>query len=358
MRLNIRQRRGGTDAILLMLIAGALTVILIRLFLEITGYPMIANDSLHIAHMLWGVLFMIVGSAILILYKGDYTIDISAIIIGIGWGFFIDELGKYITLDNNYHFRPTAALVYLIFIIIYIIIKLISNKRKKDYIQRIYHIHDQLDEIAQKDFDSFEKKAALNEIDFLLNKTVDTEKLTYLKNMRRLIEQAGITGDEKVDVVFFNKIKQFSGNLVLTIISKPYLLLLVKILSFVYIVFISVSAFVTYQYAFGTMDFIPVLTARLDLTLPLEIYIYLGISFFRIISAIIFVIVLSNISTIDKGKVKFVSYLYLINIVFSDMIGYYFMIFLGFIFTVIHLMIYLFVSKLLKLKRYGRDKTI
>ncbi|HNZ70833.1 MAG TPA: hypothetical protein PKJ86_02375 [Candidatus Dojkabacteria bacterium] len=358
MKHNIRLRRGGTDAVLLMLISGALTVIGIRIFLEIAGYPMIANDTLHIAHMLWGGLFMFIGSALLLMYKGEFVIDISAIIVGIGWGFFIDELGKYITLDNNYHFKPTAAIVYLIFLIIYLIIKLIEKRRKKDYIEKLYHLHEMLDEIAQKDFDSFEKKSALQEIDLLLKKTDDPDKTKYLTNMRALISEAGITGDEKVDLVFFDKVKGFLDNIVFSIISKPYLLLLIKIFAVIYILFIGASAFVTYQYFYGTFDFIPILTARLDLVLPLELYVYVGISFFRIISAIIFVIVLSNISTIEKGKLQFVGYIYLINIIFSDMIGYYFMIFLGFLFSVIHFLIYLFVSKLIKIKKFGRNKAL
>ena len=63
-------------------------------------------------------------------------------------------------------------------------------------------------------------------------------------------------------------------------------------------------------------------------------------------------------NTIEKGKLQFVGYIYLINIIFSDMIGYYFMIFLGFLFSVIHFLIYLFVSKLIKIKKFGRNKAL
>jgi len=33
---------------------------------------------------------------------------------------FIDELGKFITSDNNYFFQPTISLIYIVFIIIFL----------------------------------------------------------------------------------------------------------------------------------------------------------------------------------------------------------------------------------------------
>ena len=38
---------------------------------------------------------------------------------GAGFGWFIDELGKFITRDVNYFFQPTIALIYIMFIVMY-----------------------------------------------------------------------------------------------------------------------------------------------------------------------------------------------------------------------------------------------
>ncbi|MGH7908854.1 MAG: hypothetical protein ACRENW_03265, partial [Thermodesulfobacteriota bacterium] len=40
------------------LVAAVAAVLVIRLFLKMTGYPQIGGSSLHIAHMLWGGLLM------------------------------------------------------------------------------------------------------------------------------------------------------------------------------------------------------------------------------------------------------------------------------------------------------------
>ena len=51
-----------------------------------------------------------------------------AFIGGCGFGWFIDELGKFITRDVNYFFKPTIALIYMTFIAMYLVFRTIERR--------------------------------------------------------------------------------------------------------------------------------------------------------------------------------------------------------------------------------------
>ena len=111
------------ELIELFLVAGIASVLAIRGALAATGYPQLGGDGLHIAHMLWGGLFMTVALLLLFAALGRVAQRLAAILGGIGFGTFIDELGKFITSDNNYFYEPTIGLIYIIFIAIFLVLE-------------------------------------------------------------------------------------------------------------------------------------------------------------------------------------------------------------------------------------------
>lgn len=116
----------------LFLIAAVTTVLVIRLQLWITNYPSLSPGKLHIAHLLWGGVFMTAAIWMLASYIGRRTVAPGVILGGIGFGFFIDEVGKFVTADNNYFFQPTATIIYLVFILLFFASKWIGHRRMSE----------------------------------------------------------------------------------------------------------------------------------------------------------------------------------------------------------------------------------
>jgi len=108
------------DLLELLMVMSVVTILINRAFLAMTQYPQIAFGSMHISHMLWGGLLMLVALVMLFRYWNPSIRRLAAFISGVGFGLFIDELGKFITKDNDYFFQPTIALIYLIFIAMYL----------------------------------------------------------------------------------------------------------------------------------------------------------------------------------------------------------------------------------------------
>jgi hypothetical protein len=99
-----------------------------RTFLIITGYPQIGNSTLHISHAIWGALMMAIAVIIAIAFLPPFTRTFIAVLGGAGFGWFIDELGKFITQDVNYFFQPTIALIYIVFVIMYLVFRSIQGR--------------------------------------------------------------------------------------------------------------------------------------------------------------------------------------------------------------------------------------
>ena len=109
----------NADAALLLesfFIAAVVSFLAIRAFLAVTGYPQLGASGIHIAHLLWGGLLMLAALMLLLAYLDRSTQHVAAVVAGLGFGTFVDEIGKFVTADNDYFFRPAVAVIYVTFV--------------------------------------------------------------------------------------------------------------------------------------------------------------------------------------------------------------------------------------------------
>ena len=99
-----------------------------RVFLIVTGYPQLGNGTLHISHAIWGALMMAIAIIVAIAFLPPFTRGFVAFLGGAGFGWFIDELGKFITRKVNYFFQPTIALIYITFVVMYLVFRSIQAR--------------------------------------------------------------------------------------------------------------------------------------------------------------------------------------------------------------------------------------
>jgi hypothetical protein len=99
-----------------------------RMFLIIMGYPQIGNSSLHISHAIWGALMMAIAVIVAISYLPPSTRLFVAILGGAGFGWFIDEIGKFISRDTSYFFQPAIAVIYVTFMVMYMVFRSIKAR--------------------------------------------------------------------------------------------------------------------------------------------------------------------------------------------------------------------------------------
>jgi len=111
-----------------LLVAAVVAILLTRLLLGLTGFPRVGGGGVHVAHMLWGGLLMLIALVLLLAVIGKRAKRFAGLIGGAGFGLFIDELGKFITADNDYFFQPTIALIYSLFILLFLSFRAIERR--------------------------------------------------------------------------------------------------------------------------------------------------------------------------------------------------------------------------------------
>lgn len=151
------EREGAEFYLFLLLLSFAASVALTRLFLELTGYPQLGNQTLHIAHVLWGGLLLFISALLMLIYAHRWVYRLGAILAGVGVGLFMDEVGKFITQTNDYFYPPAASIIYAFFLLVVIYYMEVRRPKRRDARAELYRALDTFEEVLDRDLDDIER---------------------------------------------------------------------------------------------------------------------------------------------------------------------------------------------------------
>ncbi|MBP9700364.1 hypothetical protein KBD71_03740 [Candidatus Woesebacteria bacterium] len=143
------------------ILSAVTTIIVVRIFLRLAGYPQLGGGGLHIAHMLWGGLFLALALLISVSFLNKEAKRLSVVLGGIGFGLFIDEIGKFVTSDNNYFYQPTFALIYLVFVLLFFSFRFIMSHQALSPHEYAMNAVEEMKEVLYLDLDEDEKQRTL-----------------------------------------------------------------------------------------------------------------------------------------------------------------------------------------------------
>ena len=142
------QRARTKSYLLWTLVALAASVLVTRIYLELTGYPQIGGGDLHIAHAIWGGLLLYAAALLPLIFVNNWVLTLSAILNGVGAGLFVDEIGKFITRTNDYFYPPAAPLVYSFLLLGVLLFFLVRRTRQHDPRAELFRAFEEMQDLV------------------------------------------------------------------------------------------------------------------------------------------------------------------------------------------------------------------
>lgn len=181
-------RQQAADSYLIVMIAAfATTVILVRVFLELTGYPQVGDSTFHVAHLLWGGLLLFGAVTIVLVWANHWALWASALAGGIGVGLFIDEVGKFITQNNDYFFPLAFPIIYAFFLACVWLYVRVRRSRPADSRTLLYYALDDMKQVLDQDLDPLERVGLISRLNNVLATAHDANEHELAKALMEFV---------------------------------------------------------------------------------------------------------------------------------------------------------------------------
>jgi hypothetical protein len=185
---SLVRRKHAVTHLLITLLCFAFSVTGTRIFLELTGYPQLGGGDLHIAHMLWGGLFLFVACLLPLIWVNQWVLNLSALISGLGVGLFIDEVGKFITSSNNYFYPSAAPIIYAFFLLTVLVFAQVKKRGKHDSRGRMYGILEDFTEVLDHDLSKLEYDHLMSQLNGIIHDADDEQLVSLAKSLQTFLK--------------------------------------------------------------------------------------------------------------------------------------------------------------------------
>ena len=193
--------------LLITLLSFAGSVTLTRLFLTLAGFPQLGGGGLHIAHVLWGGLLLFIAALFPLILANRWALDVSAFLSGVGVGIFIDEVGKFITQQNDYFFPAAAPIIYAFFLITLLIYSLVRRNREDNPRRNIYLVLEQLEDVIDRDLSDQEKNEIMQRLKEIKSQSQEPAVIGLAESLESYLQSKKIELVEE-KLVWWQKIQR------------------------------------------------------------------------------------------------------------------------------------------------------
>jgi hypothetical protein len=170
----------------------SVTVLVTRVFLEMTGYPQVGDSTFHVAHVLWGGLLLFIAVTLPLSLANRYALWFSAVIGGIGSGLFIDEVGKFITQKNDYFFPLAIPIIYSFVLICVWLFYRIRKYQPRDSRTLLYHALEDMKQVLDNDLDPFEFRDLVTELQQVIAEAKDPTELHLAQSLLAYVQSKDV----------------------------------------------------------------------------------------------------------------------------------------------------------------------
>jgi hypothetical protein len=97
----------------------------------------------------------------------NWVYPLASIISGVGFGLFIDEVGKFITQSNDYFYPIAAPIIYILFMVTLWLYLRVRRPPTKTPRAEMYRVFEALSEVLDRDLDVAERSELYSKLEYI-----------------------------------------------------------------------------------------------------------------------------------------------------------------------------------------------